>query len=119
MTKPSTCAGPLFVNVSMPFAGMRLVPDSCYLAIELSVATATSGSRIDVRGSIVMRSHKSHGSGLMPTISALPGARRADVSGFGVPEHPDNGRRCKCSSKAAISASKLVIARISVKRPGQ
>jgi hypothetical protein len=30
MTKPSTCAGTLFVNVSMPFAGMRLVPDSCY-----------------------------------------------------------------------------------------
>jgi hypothetical protein len=58
---------------------------------ELSVATATSGSRIDVRGSIVMRPHKSHGSGLMPTISALPGAGCADVSGFGVPEHPDNG----------------------------
>jgi hypothetical protein len=55
----------------------------------------------------------------MPTISALPGARRADVSGFGVPEHPDNGSALKCSSKAAISASKLVIARISVKRPGQ
>jgi len=27
----------------------------------------------------------------MPTISALPGARLADVSGYGVPEHPDNG----------------------------
>jgi hypothetical protein len=58
---------------------------------ELSVATATSGSRIEVRGSIVMRPHKSHGSGLMPTISTLPGAGCADVSGFGVPEHPDNG----------------------------
>jgi hypothetical protein len=27
----------------------------------------------------------------MPTKSALSGARRADVTGFGVPEHPDDG----------------------------
>jgi hypothetical protein len=67
-------------------AGMRLVQNSCYLAIGLSVTTVASGSRIDMRGSIVMRSHKSYGSDLMPTISALPGARRADVSSFGVPE---------------------------------
>jgi hypothetical protein len=77
---------------------------------------AASGGRIDVRCSIVMSSRKSHARGtsyrkivetsatkltprlyeptrrvLMPTKLALSGARRADVTGLGVPEHHGDG----------------------------
>ena len=48
-------------------AGMQRLPDSCYLAIGLSVATAASGSRIDV-----FNRHAFAQKLWEPTISALP-----------------------------------------------
>jgi hypothetical protein len=42
----------------------------------------------------------------MPTKSALSGARRAEVTGLGVPEHHGDRSAFQCSSNAALSVSK-------------